>query len=166
MIEKFKKITTEEVEVVKMTKENLLEVINFLDRVFDSDDDILEFRDTVLKTGKLFLNIGEIATFGDYIVKDKKGFIRVLDELGYKQLKKQFTTEEETEKVKEKTQTDTEEEKFNKFKEEFLKKINLPGNEEVTKNDFQKLGNVVEVILGKNIVDKVLNTLNNLDKKD
>ena len=165
MIEKFKKITTEEVEVVKMAKENLLEVINFLDRVFDSDDDILEFRDTVLKTGKLFLNIGEIATFGDYIVKDKKGFIRVLDELGYKQLKQQFTTDEE-EKVQEKTQINTEEENFNKFKEEFLKKLNLPGNEEVTKDNFQKLGNVVEVILGKNIVDKVLDTLNNLDKKD
>lgn len=164
MIEKFKKIVVEEVEVVKMTKENLLEVINFLDRVFDSDDDILEFRDTVSKTGKLFLNIGEIATFGDYIVKDKKGFIRVLDELGYKQLKKQFTTDEETEKVKEKTQINTEEENFNKFKEEFLKK--LTGNEEVAKDNFQKLGNVVEVILGKNIVDKVLNTLNNLDKKD
>lgn len=164
MIEKFKKITTEEVEVVKMTKENLLEVINFLDRVFDSDDDILEFRDTVSKTGKLFLNIGEIATFGDYIVKDKKGFIRVLDELGYKQLKKQFGTDEETTVEKEKIQTNTEEENFNKFKEEFLKK--LTGNEEVTKDNFQKLGNVVEVILGKNIVDKVLNTLNNLDKKD
>ena len=166
MIEKLKKVTMEEVEVVKMTKENLLEVINFLDRVFDSDDDILEFRDTVSKTGKLFLNIGEIATFGDYIVKDKKGLIRVLDELGYKQLKQQFTTDEETEKVQEKIQTDTEEEKINKFKEEFLKKLNLPGNEEVTKDNFQKLGNVVEVILGKNIVDKVLNTLNNLDKKD
>ena len=164
MIEKFKKITTEEVEVVKVTKENLLEVINFLDRVFDSDDDILEFRDTVLKTGELFLNIGEIATFGDYIVKDKKGFIRVLDELGYKQLKKQFGTDEETTVEKEKIQTNTEEENFNKFKEEFLKK--LTGNEEVTKDNFQKLGNVVEVILGKNIVDKVLNTLNNLDKKD
>ena len=164
MIEKFKKTTTEEVEVVKVTKENLLEVINFLDRVFDSDDDILEFRDTVLKTGKLFLNIGEIATFGDYIVKDKKGFIRVLDELGYKQLKKQFGTDEETTVEKEKIQTNTEEENFNKFKEEFLKK--LTGNEEVTKDNFQKLGNVVEVILGKNIVDKVLNTLNNLDKKD
>lgn len=164
MIEKFKKIVVEEVEVVKMTKENLLEVINFLDRVFDSDDDILEFRDTVSKTGKLFLNIGEIATFGDYIVKDKKGFIRVLDELGYKQLKKQFGTDEETTVEKEKIQTNTEEENFNKFKEEFLKK--LTGNEEVTKDKFQKLGNVVEVILGKNIVDKVLNTLNNLDKKD
>lgn len=164
MIEKFKKIVVEEVEVVKMTKENLLEVINFLDRVFDSDDDILEFRDTVSKTGKLFLNIGEIATFGDYIVKDKKGFIRVLDELGYKQLKKQFTTDEETTVEKEKIQTNTEEENFNKFKEEFLKK--LTGNEEVAKDNFQKLGNVVEVILGKNIVDKVLNTLNNLDKKD
>jgi hypothetical protein len=164
MIEKFKKIVVEEVEVVKMTKENLLEVINFLDRVFDSDDDILEFRDTVSKTGKLFLNIGEIATFGDYIVKDKKGFIRVLDELGYKQLKKQFGTDEETTVEKEKIQTNTEEENFNKFKEEFLKK--LTGNEEVTKDNFQKLGNVVEVILGKNIVDKVLNTLNNLDKKD
>lgn len=164
MIEKFKKIVVEEVEVVKMTKENLLEVINFLDRVFDSDDDILEFRDTVSKTGKLFLNIGEIATFGNYIVKDKKGFIRVLDELGYKQLKKQFGTDEETTVEKEKIQTNTEEENFNKFKEEFLKK--LTGNEEVTKDNFQKLGNVVEVILGKNIVDKVLNTLNNLDKKD
>ena len=164
MIEKFKKIVVEEVEVVKMTKENLLEVINFLDRVFDSDDDILEFRDTVSKTGKLFLNIGEIATFGDYIVKDKKGFIRVLDELGYKQLKKQFGTDEETTVEKKKIQTNTEEENFNKFKEEFLKK--LTGNEEVTKDNFQKLGNVVEVILGKNIVDKVLNTLNNLDKKD
>lgn len=164
MIEKFKKIVVEEVEVVKMTKENLLEVINFLDRVFDSDDDILEFRDTVSKTGKLFLNIGEIATFGDYIVKDKKGFIRVLDELGYKQLKKQFGTDEETTVEKEKIQTNTEEENFNKFKEEFLKK--LTGNEEVTKDNFQKLGNVVEVILGKNIVDNVLNTLNNLDKKD
>ena len=164
MIEKLKRTTTEEVEVVKMTKENLLEVINFLDRVFDSDDDILEFRDTVSKTGKLFLNIGEIATFGDYIVKDKKGFIRVLDELGYKQLKKQFGTDEETTVEKEKIQTNTEEENFNKFKEEFLKK--LTGNEEVTKDNFQKLGNVVEVILGKNIVDKVLNTLNNLDKKD
>lgn len=119
MIEKFKKIVVEEVEVVKMTKENLLEVINFLDRVFDSDDDILEFRDTVSKTGKLFLNIGEIATFGDYIVKDKKGFIRVLDELGYKQLKKQFGTDEETTVEKEKIQTNTEEENFNKFKEEF-----------------------------------------------
>ena len=164
MIEKFKKIVVEEVEVVKMTKENLLEVINFLDRVFDSDDDILEFRDTVSKTGKLFLNIGEIATFGNYIVKDKKGFIRVLDELGYKQLKKQFGTDEETTVEKEKIQTNTEEENFNKFKEEFLKK--LTGNEEVTKDNFQKLGNVVEVILGKNIVDKVLNPLNNLDKKD
>lgn len=166
MIEKFKKIVVEEVEVVKMTQENLLEVINFLDRVFDSDDDILEFRDTVSKTGKLFLNIGEIATFGDYIVKDKKGLVRVLDELGYKQLKQQFTTDEETTVEKEKIQTNTEEENFNKFKEEFLKKINLPGNEEVTKNDFQKLGNIVEVILGKNIVNKVLDTLNNLDKKD
>ena len=88
MIEKLKNTSKEEVEVVKVTKENLLEVINFLDRVFDRDDDILELRNTVLKTEKLFLNIGEIATFGDYIVKDKKGFIRVLDELDYKELKK------------------------------------------------------------------------------
>lgn len=90
MIEKLKNTSKEEVEVVKVTKENLLEVINFLDRVFDSDDDILELRNTVLKTGKLFLNIGEIATFGDYIVKDKKGLTRVLDEVGYKQLKKEL----------------------------------------------------------------------------
>ena len=143
MIKKFKKVIVEELEVLQMTKDNLLEVASFIEKPFRNDYEILEFRENALKNGRLLIGC-KIAYFGDYLVKDKNKLIKVLDELGYKQLLKQFEQEENTkelenleenietkpekEEIKEEVITD---EKFIKGMEDFINKIKENGNNDI-----------------------------------
>lgn len=143
MIKKFKKVIVEELEVLQITKDNLLEVASFIEKPFKNDYEVLEFRENALKNGKITVNC-KFAYFGDYLVKDKNKLIKVLDELGYKQLLKQFENEENTkelenleenietksekEEIKEEVITD---EKFIKGMEDFINKIKENGNNDI-----------------------------------
>lgn len=143
MIKKFKKVIVEELEVLQITKDNLLEVASFIEKPFRNDYEILEFRENSLKNGRLLIGC-KIAYFGDYLVKDKNKLIKVLDELGYKQLLKQFEQEENTkeledleenietksekEEIKEEVITD---EKFIKGMEDFINKIKENNNNDI-----------------------------------
>lgn len=143
MIKKLKKVIVEELEVLQITKDNLLEVASFIEKPFRNDYEILEFRENSLKNGRLLIGC-KIAYFGDYLVKDKNKLIKVLDELGYKQLLKQFEQEENTkelenleenietksekEEIKEEVITD---EKFIKGMEDFINKIKENNNNDI-----------------------------------
>lgn len=144
MIKKFKKVIVEELEVLQIRKDNLLEVVSFIEKSFKNDYEVLEFRENSLKNGRLLIGC-KIAYFGDYLVKDKNKLIKVLDELGYKQLLKQFEQEENTketnedleenietksekEEIKEEVITD---EKFIKGMEDFISKIKENGNNDI-----------------------------------
>lgn len=143
MIKKFKKVIVEELEVLQITKDNLLEVASFIEKPFNNDYEVLEFRENSLKNGRLLIGC-KIAYFGDYLVKDKNKLIKVLDELGYKQLLKQFEQEENTkeledleenietkpekEEIKEEVITD---EKFIKGMEDFISKIKENNNNDI-----------------------------------
>lgn len=143
MIKKFKKVIVEELEVLQITKDNLLEVASFIEKPFNNDYEVLEFRENSLKNGRLLIGC-KIAYFGNYLVKDKNKLIKVLDELGYKQLLKQFEQEENTkeledleenietkpekEEIKEEVITD---EKFIKGMEDFISKIKENNNNDI-----------------------------------
>ena len=45
MIKKFKKVIVEELEVLQITKDNLLEVASFIEKPFNNDYEVLEFRE-------------------------------------------------------------------------------------------------------------------------
>ena len=144
MIKKFKKVIVEELEVLQITKDNLLEVASFIEKPFNNDYEVLEFRENSLKNGRLLIGC-KIAYFGDYLVKDKNKLIKVLDELGYKQLLKQFEQEENTkelENLEENIETKPEkeeikkeevitDEKFIKGMEDFINKIKENGNNDI-----------------------------------
>ena len=161
MIKKFKRVIVEELEVLQITKDNLLEVASFIEKSFKNDYEVLEFRENALKNGKITVNC-KFAYFGDYLVKDKNNLIKVLDELGYKQLIKQFENEENTKEIEnleenietksEKEETNKEEdvtdEKLFKGMEDFINKIKDNGNGEI--KVILDLGNKV-------FKDKILN---------
>ena len=161
MIKKLKRVIVEELEVLQITKDNLLEVASFIEKSFQNDYEILEFRENTLKNGRLLIGC-KIAYFGDYLVKDKNKLIKVLDELGYKQLIKQFENEENTKEIEdleknietksEKEETSKEEdvtdEKLFKGMEDFINKIKDNGNGEI--KVILDLGNKV-------FKDKILN---------
>lgn len=144
MIKKFKKVIVEELEVLQITKDNLLEVASFIEKPFNNDYEVLEFRENSLKNGRLLIGC-KIAYFGDYLVKDKNKLIKVLDELGYKQLLKQFEQEENTkelENLEENIETKPEkkeikkeevitDEKFIKGMEDFISKIKENNNNDI-----------------------------------
>lgn len=144
MIKKFKRVIVEELEVLQITKDNLLEVASFIEKSFKNDYEVLEFRENALKNGKITVNC-KFAYFGDYLVKDKNKLIKVLDELGYKQLIKQFENEENTkelENLEENIETKSEnkeikeeevitDEKFIKGMEDFISKIKENGNNDI-----------------------------------
>jgi hypothetical protein len=161
MIKKLKRVIVEELEVLQIRKDNLLEVASFIEKSFQNDYEILEFRENTLKNGRLLIGC-KIAYFGDYLVKDKNNLIKVLDELGYKQLIKQFENEENTKELgnleknietkSEKEETSKEEdvtdEKLFKGMEDFINKIKDNGNGEI--KVILDLGNKV-------FKDKILN---------
>lgn len=161
MIKKLKRVIVEELEVLQIRKDNLLEVASFIEKSFQNDYEILEFRENTLKNGRLLIGC-KIAYFGDYLVKDKNNLIKVLDELGYKQLIKQFENEENTKEIEdleknietkfEKEETSKEEdvtdEKLFKGMEDFINKIKDNGNGEI--KVILDLGNKV-------FKDKILN---------
>ena len=145
MIKKLKKVIVEELEVLQMTKDNLLEVASFIEKPFRNDYEILEFRENALKNGRLLIGC-KIAYFGDYLVKDKNKLIKVLDELGYKQLLKQFEQEENIKETNEdlekniETKSEKEEikkeevitdEKFINGMEDFINKIKENNNNDI-----------------------------------
>lgn len=160
MIKKFKRVIVEELEVLQITKDNLLEVASFIEKSFKNDYEVLEFRENALKNGKITVNC-KFAYFGDYLVKDKNNLIKVLDELGYKQLLKQFENEENTkelENLEENIKTKSEKEEI---KEEVITDENLIKGMEDFINKIKENGNNdIKVIfdLGNKVFkDKILN---------
>lgn len=137
MIKKFKKVIVEELEVLQITKDNLLEVASFIEKSFNNDYEVLEFRENSLKNGRLLIGC-KIAYFGDYLVKDKNKLIKVLDELGYEQLLKQYESEEKIETKSEKPEKEEikkeeviTDEKFIKGMENFINKIKENNNNDI-----------------------------------
>ena len=160
MIKKFKRVIVEELEVLQITKDNLLEVASFIEKSFKNDYEVLEFRENTLKNGKITVNC-KFAYFGDYLVKDKNNLIKVLDELGYKQLLKQFENEENTkelENLEENIKTKSEKEEI---KEEVITDENLiKGMEDFINKIKENNNNDIKVIfdLGNKVFkDKILN---------
>ena len=160
MIKKFKRVIVEELEVLQITKDNLLEVASFIEKSFKNDYEVLEFRENALKNGKITVNC-KFAYFGDYLVKDKNNLIKVLDELGYKQLLKQFENEENTkelENLEENIKTKSEKEEI---KEEVITDENLiKGMEAFINKIKENNNNDIKVIfdLGNKVFkDKILN---------
>lgn len=160
MIKKFKRVIVEELEVLQITKDNLLEVASFIEKSFKNDYEVLEFRENALKNGKITVNC-KFAYFGDYLVKDKNKLIKVLDELGYKQLLKQFENEENTkelENLEENIKTKSEKEEI---KEEVITDENLiKGMEDFINKIKENNNNDIKVIfdLGNKVFkDKILN---------
>jgi len=160
MIKKFKRVIVEELEVLQITKDNLLEVASFIEKSFKNDYEVLEFRENALKNGKITVNC-KFAYFGDYLVKDKNNLIKVLDELGYKQLIKQFENEENTkelENLEENIKTKSEKEEI---KEEVITDENLiKGMEDFINKIKENNNNDIKVIfdLGNKVFkDKILN---------
>lgn len=182
MIKKLKKVIVEKLEVLQITKDNLLEVASFIEKSFKNDYEVLEFRENALKNGKITVNC-KFAYFGDYLVKDTNKLIKVLDELGYEQLIKQFKNEEsikELEDLEENIGTKSEkeeikkeevitDEKFIKGVEDFINKIKENDNTDI-KVIFD-LGNKVfkDKILNdtalKEDMDKVKELLDKIFKK-
>ena len=136
MIKKFKKVIVEELEVLQITKDNLLEVASFIEKSFKNDYEVLEFRENSLKNGRLLIGC-KIAYFGDYLVKDKNKLIKVLDELGYEQLLKQYESEEKIETKSEKSEKEeikkeeVIDEKFINGMEDFISKIKENNNNDI-----------------------------------
>lgn len=136
MIKKFKKVIVEELEVLQITKDNLLEVASFIEKPFNNDYEVLEFRENSLKNGRLLIGC-KIAYFGDYLVKDKNKLIKVLDELGYEQLLKQYESEEKIETKSEKSEKEeikkeeVIDEKFINGMEDFISKIKENNNNDI-----------------------------------
>lgn len=161
MIKKLKKVIVEELEVLQITKDNLLEVASFIEKSFQNDYEILEFRENVLKNGRLLIGC-KIAYFGDYLVKDKNNLIKVLDELGYKQLIKQFENEENTkelEDLEENIETKSEKEEIKK-EEVFTDENLIKGMEDFINKIKENNNNDIKVIfdLGNKVFkDKILN---------
>ena len=161
MIKKLKKVIVEELEVLQITKDNLLEVASFIEKSFQNDYEILEFRENVLKNGRLLIGC-LIAYFGDYLVKDKNNLIKVLDELGYKQLIKQFENEENTkelEDLEENIETKSEKEEIKK-EEVFTDENLIKGMEDFINKIKENNNNDIKVIfdLGNKVFkDKILN---------
>ena len=160
MIKKLKKVIVEKLEVLQITKDNLLEVASFIEKSFKNDYEVLEFRENALKNGKITVNC-KFAYFGDYLVKDKNNLIKVLDELGYKQLIKQFENEENTkelENLEENIKTKSEKEEI---KEEVITDENLiKGMEDFINKIKENNNNDIKVIfdLGNKVFkDKILN---------
>lgn len=160
MIKKFKRVIVEELEVLQITKDNLLEVASFIEKSFKNDYEVLEFRENALKNGKITVNC-KFAYFGDYLVKDKNNLIKVLDELGYKQLLKQFENEENTkelENLEENIKTKSEKEEI---KEEVITDENLiKGMEDFINKIKENNNNDIKVIIdlgNKVFKDKILN---------
>ena len=137
MIKKFKKVIVEELEVLQITKDNLLEVASFIEKPFNNDYEVLEFRENSLKNGRLLIGC-KIAYFGYYLDKDKNKLIKVLDELGYEQLLKQYESEEKIETKSEKPEKEEikkeeviTDEKFIKGMENFINKIKENNNNDI-----------------------------------
>ena len=89
MIKKLKRVIVDEIEVVQFTKGNILEVAMFLGIKFKDDNDMFEFKEEVLKQNYIPVN-AQRAFFENYIVKDNKGNLSILDEIGYMQLEKEY----------------------------------------------------------------------------
>ena len=89
MIKKLKRVIIDEVEVVQFTPNNILEVAMFIGVKFKDDNDMFEFKNEVIKQSKIWIK-DKIATFGNYILKDNKGNLEVLDEIGYKHLTQMY----------------------------------------------------------------------------
>lgn len=94
MIKKLKRVVIDEVEVVQFTPNNILEVAMFIGINFKDDNDMFKLKEEVVKQSKIFVK-NKFANFGNYILRDNKGNLEVLDETGYRHLTQMYKEIEE-----------------------------------------------------------------------
>lgn len=171
MIKKLKRVIIDEVEVVQFTPNNILEVAMFISVKFKDDNDMFEFKNEVIKQSKIWIK-DKIATFGNYILKDNKGNLEVLDEIGYKhltQLYKDIDTDINVEEYQNKKEFEKEpmrtikgividKENLEKIiKENFSEKN--PLKIEIGSDEIKILGKMAENLFGKDGGTEIINNI-------
>lgn len=171
MIKKLKRVIIDEVEVVQFTPNNILEVAMFISVKFKDDNDMFEFKNEVIKQSKIWIK-DKIATFGNYILKDNKGNLEVLDEIGYKhltQMYKDIDTDINAEEYQNKKEFEKEpmrtikgividKENLEKIiKENFSEKN--PLKIEIGSDEIKILGKMAENLFGKDGGTEIINNI-------
>ena len=176
MVKKLKRVIVDEIEVVKFTKENILEVAIFIGVKFKDDNDMFEFKEEVLKQNYIPVN-AQRAFFENYIVKDNKGNLSILDEIGYIQLEKEYKEYKmfESSNIEEEknrciiNQEEKEENIEVKINKEQLEEIVgkdftnvIPVKIKIGSNEIKALSKMAQNLLGEDGAD----IINNLFQKD
>ena len=175
MIKKLKRVIVDEIEVVQFTKGNILEVAMFLGIKFKDDNDMFEFKEEVLKQNYIPVN-AQRAFFENYIVKDNKGNLSILDEIGYMQLEKEYKEYRmfESSNIEEENryiinQEEKEENIEVKINKEQLEEIVgkdfanvIPVKIKIGSNEIKALSKMAQNLLGEDGTD----IINNLFQKD
>lgn len=171
MIKKLKRVIIDEVEVVQFTPNNILEVAMFIGINFKDDNDMFKLKEEVVKQSKIFVK-NKFANFGNYILRDNKGNLEVLDETGYKhltQMYKEINTDINTEEYQNKKEFEKEpirtikgividKENIEKIiKENFSEKN--PLKIEIGSDEIKVLGKMAENLFGKDGGTEIINNI-------
>ena len=166
MIKKLKRVIIDEVEVVQFTPNNILEVAMFIGVKFKDDNDMFEFKNEVIKQSKIFVK-NKFANFGNYILKDNKGNLEVLDETGYRhltQMYKEIEEEHQNKKEFEKEPMRTikgiviDKEKLEEIIEKNFSKES-PLKIKIGSDEIKVLGKMAENLFGKDGGTEIINNI-------
>lgn len=166
MIKKLKRVIIDEVEVVQFTPNNILEVAMFIGVKFKDDNDMFEFKNEVVKQSKIFVK-NKFANFGNYILKDNKGNLEVLDETGYRhltQMYKEIEEEHQNKKEFEKEPMRTikgiviDKEKLEEIIEKNFSKES-PLKIKIGSDEIKVLGKMAENLFGKDGGTEIINNI-------
>lgn len=166
MIKKLKRVVIDEVEVVQFTPNNILEVAMFIGMNFKDDNDMFMLKEEVVKQSKIFVK-NKFATFGNYILKDNKGNLEVLDETGYRhltQMYKEIEEEHQNKKEFEKEPMGTikgiviDKEKLEEIIEKNFSKES-PLKIKIGSDEIKVLGKMAENLFGKDGGTEIINNI-------
>lgn len=166
MIKKLKRVIIDEVEVVQFTPNNILEVAMFIGINFKDDNDMFKLKEEVVKQSKIFVK-NKFANFGNYILRDNKGNLEVLDETGYRhltQMYKEIEEEHQNKKEFEKEPMKTikgiviDKEKLEEIIEKNFSKES-PLKIKIGSDEIKVLGKMAENLFGKDGVTEIINNI-------
>lgn len=166
MIKKLKRVVIDEVEVVQFTPNNILEVAMFIGMNFKDDNDMFMLKEEVVKQSKIFVK-NKFVTFGNYILRDNKGNLEVLDETGYRhltQMYKEIEEEHQNKKEFEKEPMRTikgiviDKEKLEEIIEKNFSKES-PLKIKIGSDEIKVLGKMAENLFGKDGGTEIINNI-------
>lgn len=166
MIKKLKRVVIDEVEVVQFTPNNILEVAMFIGINFKDDNDMFKLKEEVVKQSKIFVK-NKFANFGNYILRDNKGNLEVLDETGYRhltQMYKEIEEEHQNKKEFEKEPMGTikgiviDKEKLEEIIEKNFSKES-PLKIKIGSDEIKVLGKMAENLFGKDGGTEIINNI-------